>query len=182
MVEVVVMLAMFVLIAGLVLASFPTLSQRINFQRSANEFALALRRAQNMAFAVRQADTPSGRRIPPAYGVSVARATPGSYVIFADLAGGSGTADGLYRASDDAVVETVTLGSAIQFGELIADIGGANRREDVITVTFSVPEARMAITNAASPVGESAEIIFTGRTPGFTRSVIVRTTGQIYVR
>lgn len=182
MVEVVILLAIFMLIAGIVLASFPRLSQRINLQHSTQQLALALRRAQNMAFAVRQASTPGGRVIPPAYGIHVARAAPTSFVIFADLRGASGVSDGLYRPSDDVVVETIQLDPGITFGELVSDLGGANQRQEVVNVSFSVPEARMVIANASLPVGESVELFLIGRVANYTKSVTVRTTGQILAR
>ncbi|MBI4132434.1 MAG: hypothetical protein HY474_02265 [Candidatus Sungbacteria bacterium] len=178
MVEVVVMLAMLTLIGGIILASFPRLSQRIRLQRSVQRSALALRRAQNMSFAVRQASTNAGRVIPPAYGVHFNRNTPGSFLIFADLRGQSGTNDGIYSASDDFVVETIAVEPGVTVSNLISDIGGQNQSQEVINITFSVPEARMAIANATAPVGESAEIIFVGQ-PANTKSVIVRTSGQI---
>lgn len=182
MVEVVILLGIFVLIAGIVLASFPRLSQRIGLQHSTQQLALALRRAQNMAFAVRQVSTPSGRVIPPAYGVFVARATPTSFVIFADLRGTGGTSDGLYRPAEDVAVETVQLDRGITFGELVSDLGGANQRQEVVNISFSVPEARMAIANASLPVGESVELFLVGRVANYTKSVTVRTSGQIYAR
>jgi len=172
------MLAMVTLIGGIILASFPRLSQRIRLQRTVQRTALTLRRAQNMAFAVRQVDTLSGRVIPPAYGVYFSRSSPGSYVIFADLKGQSGTNDGIYRPTDDVVIETITVESGAQIGQLISDVGGANQAQDVINVSFSVPEARMSIANASASVGESAEIIFTGL-PSESKSVLVRTSGQI---
>ena len=58
MVELVVLLAIITLISGVVLASFPVLSRRIHLQRSTRQVALSLRKAQNMAFAVRLKCTP----------------------------------------------------------------------------------------------------------------------------
>ncbi len=178
MVEVVVMLAMLTLVGGIVLASFPRLSQRIHLQRVNQQAALGLRRAQNMAFAVRQVDTAAGRVIPPAYGVYFNRNAPNSYLVFADLRGQSGTNDGIYQAATDVVVETVTLDPGVRIGQLISDVGGGNQLQDVINISFSVPEARMSIANASGLVGESAEIFFTGALNA-TKSVLVRTSGQI---
>lgn len=178
MVEVVVMLAILTLVGSIVLASFPRLSQRIRLQRTNQQAALVLRRAQNMAFAVRQVDTPTGRVIPPAYGVHFNRNTPNSYLIFADLKGPSGTNDGLYQAPTDVVVETVPLDPGIRIGQIISDVGGGNQPQDVLNISFSVPEASMFIANASAWVGESAEIFFTG-VLNTTKSILVRTSGQI---
>lgn len=176
MVEVVVVLAVMTLISGTVLANFPRLSQRIRLQRSTQKAALTLRRAQNMAFAVRQSTTPAGRIIPPAYGVNFNRAS-GSYILFADLKGLSGTRDGIYRASDDLVVETIPLDSGVTVANMISDLGGANQPQDVVNVTFAVPDAKIIITNASFPVGESVQIVF-GAAQG-TKDLTIRTSGQI---
>lgn len=182
LVEVVILLALFILVASIVLASFPRLSQRINLQHSSQGLALALRRAQNMAFAVRQVQTPLGRRIPPAYGLYFNRASPTSVILFADLLGADGTSDGLYRGGDDVIVETVKLDPGIQINELISDIGGGNQRQDVLNISFSVPEARMVIANASFSVGESAEISLKSGSLSYVRSVTVRTSGQVSTR
>lgn len=188
MVELVVLLAIITLISGVVLASFPVLSRRIHLQRSTRQVALSLRKAQNMAFAVRQANTISGRVIPPAYGVHFSRTAPTSYLIFADLRGGpGGTSNGIYDSAIDAVVETIALDPGIRIGDLLADLGAP---QDAISVAFSVPEARMSIANPTFPVAESLEIVLqveTGVTlpagaPNLTRSVVVRTSGQIRVK
>lgn len=181
MVEIVVMLGMLTFVAGIVLASFPQLSQRIHLQRSGQQAALTLRRAQNMAFAVRQVDTPSGRVIPPAYGLHFDRAAPGTYLLFADLENESGTSDGIYRAGEDAVVETVSLDPGVTIGQIVSDLGGANQSQEVLNVSFIVPEARMVITNAALAVGESAQINLVGAS-GAVRTIVVRTSGQIRVQ
>ncbi len=178
MVEVVVVLAMLTLVGGIVLASFPRLSQRIHLQRSNQQLALILRRTQNMAFAVRQANTAAGRVIPPAYGVHFNRNTPNSYFIFADLPRQGGSSDGIYQAATDVVVETIRLDPGIRLGQLISDVGGGNQLQDIINISFSVPEARMSIANASALVGESVDIFLIGALNA-TKSVLVRTSGQI---
>lgn len=183
MVEVVIVLAIVVLIASLLLASFPRLSQGIAIQRAAQELALSLRRAQSMALAVRQVDAPTGRRTPGAYGVYLNRVSaPGSYVIFADLRGAGGAADGRYVPADDAAIETVALGPGISAAGLISDLGGAEQRQDILNITFSVPEARMGIQNASLGVGESAEVRLESVGAAYRRNVVVRTSGQITTR
>ncbi|MDP3727107.1 MAG: type II secretion system protein [bacterium] len=181
MVELVVMLGMLTFVASIVLASFPRLSQRIHLQRSGQQAALTLRRAQNMAFAVRQVETPSGRIIPPAYGLYFDRATPGSYLLFADLESESGTHDGMYRSGEDVIVETISLDPGVVIGQIVSDLGGANQPQQVLNISFTVPEARMAITNAALAVGESAQIELLGAS-GAIRTIVVRTSGQIRVQ
>lgn len=182
MVEVVVLLAIFVLIASVVLASFPRLSQRINLQSSNQGLALSLRKAQNMAFAVRQVSGPTGRIAPPAYGVHVELGTPTSYIIFADIANPGGVNDNRYRPGDDVLVETVALAPGVQIDGIISDIGGGNAPQQVLNVAFTVPEARMTISNAGGPVAESAEIFLRSGTLSFRKSAVVRTSGQIQLR
>ena len=189
MVEAVVLLAMFVLIAGIVLASFPRFSQQIRLQLSSQQTALALRKTQNMAFAVRQVQTSRcGTLVPPAYGVFFDRErAPDSYLIFADLRSSSdctsGSNDQRYRASDDEVIETIRLDQGVAINDLIVVAGGVDASETVINIVFSVPEARMTIANASGPAGESVDIVLRqSRLPDVARRITVRTSGQIAVK
>lgn len=181
MVEIVVILAIIVLVASLLLASFPNLSQRINLQRSSQQLALSFRKVQNMALGVRQVQTPGGKVVPPIFGLYFNRATPNSYIIFADTFP-SGVPNGRYDVGKDVVLETVSLDPGIGFASFTSDLGGTNKLQDVLNVAFSVPEARVTIKNASTDVGESAQISLAGRNGTITENVVVRTSGQVYFK
>ena len=202
MVESVIVLAIIVLIAAIVLANFPGFSQAINLQRSGQELALAFRRAQSLALAVREVDitcplasppNPSGvclsgitpgRHLPQSYGVSIDFAKDQtSYIIFADFRGEeSSSADGIYQAADDVVVEKIPL---IGNGNFISTMvttgpGSDTQRRTVINVTFSVPDANMTIANDRQALtAQTVQITLQGQSLTFTKTVTVRSTGQI---
>lgn len=179
MVEVAIILGVIIMIASIVLVSFPNLSQNIALQRSARQLALSFRKIQNTTFASRE--TAAGI-VPAGYGLYFNRAAaPGSYIIFADLRDATGVGNGRYDAAADVVVDTIRFESGVSIADLVSDLGGADQRQDVLNIVFQVPDARMSIKNDSIPAGESAEISLSGRA-GLTRSVIVRTTGQVYVK
>ena len=187
MVEVVILMAMLILIMGIVLVNFPAFSQRLNLKHSSQRLALSMRRAQNMAFAVRQVNTANcGPIVPAYYGIYLNTAVNSdSYAVFADLPFDPATcrrvqADGLYgRGDNDFIVETVKLDPGVSLERIGSQSQGG---EGVLNITFSVPEARMKISNERSSVGEYAEIFLAGTDPNFRRSIFIRTSGQIYTR
>ncbi len=81
-IEIVVVIGVMALIAGMTLVSFPEFSERISIEQEAGKFSLALRRAQSYALAVREFGAGSG--IFPGYGVNVSLATPDQYLVFGD--------------------------------------------------------------------------------------------------
>ncbi len=183
--EVMIVLGIVTSISALILVSFPAVSQSINLQRSSRAMALALRKAQNMAFAVRPIEVaPGARRTPFSFGVHWNRATmPDTYVIFADFFP-SGSPNGRYdggAGSTDMIVETVRLEPGIAFGNITCMLGGTDQCGDVLNIVFSVPDAQTQIGNASQTVGESAELVLTGRGGLIARKITVRTTGQIQV-
>lgn len=186
LIEAVIVLGIVGLISAVTLVSFPAVSQSINLQRSSRNAALALRKAQNMSFAVRPVVDAAGvRRAPMYFGISVDRATPGAYILFADFFPG-GSPNGRYDPGSgpnaDVIVETLQLEPGIAFGDFTCLVGGDNQCGDVLNIAFSAPDAQMRIGNASQTVGESAELVLTGRGGTLSRKIIVRTTGQIQVK
>ena len=189
MIEMVVILAMLVLIAGIILPNFPRLTDRIRLQRSTRELALSLRRAQNMALAVRGVSDPNtGQRVvPPAFGVYLSRdSNPTSYVIFADIfppAVYPAPSNRRYDPGQDIALETLTLERSVAIADLLVDGLSCQPQQCELHIAFSVPEARLEIrTQGANPAGESAEIVLQNASGLMQRSVIVRTTGLIQVK
>ena len=186
LIEAVIVLGIVGFISALILVSFPGVSQNINLQRSSRNAALALRKAQNMAFAVRPVVDAGGvRRTPIYFGVSVNRATPGTYILFADFFPG-GSPNGRYDPGGgpnaDVIVETLQLEPGIAFGDITCLLGGIDQCGDVLNVAFSVPDAQMQIGSASQTVGESGELVLTGQGGALSRKIIVRTTGQIQIK
>lgn len=186
MVEMVIVVGIIILIASIVLVSFPNFSQGIHLQNSVQRLSLSFRQAQDMSFASRLVSD-TCPVIPVGYGLYFNRATPNSYILFADLrASGcslpaSGSGNGQYDAGD-IVISTVALDPGISFGDFVTDVGGTNQHQDVLSIIFSVPDANISIKNGAGLVfGTSAQIFLIGTT-NLQKSVMIRTTGQVYVK
>ena len=190
--EMVIVIAIIVIISTILLVRFPTLSQTISLQRSARELGLALRKAQNMAFAVRVVEAAPGTFRAPAggYGVYFGPLAPaGSYLIFADVKV-DGSNRGRYSATgsppdQDVVVETVAFGPGISVDDLVAEFGAGDDSVSELHIAFTSPEARMTLSKANGATGnggEAAQILLTDRSGALSRNVVVRTTGQIRIR
>lgn len=177
MVEMVIIIAILILVSGILLANFPALSSQIRLQRSSQGAALTVRRAQNMAFAVRQVAT-APPRIPFGFGLYFGPEAPAnSFLLYADL-----NNDGLYRPPQDFIVETLALERGVTFLQIIFYKGATPEETDVLNVVFSVPEARMSIkTGNPADSGVRAEVVLAGGGAA-TRRVVVRNTGQVYSR
>lgn len=195
--EMVIVLSIIVMISGVVLVSFPPLSERINIQRSSRGLGLTLRKTQAMALAGREVwdDNPPGPpafKTPPAFGVyfSVNSSCPGwssnSYFIFADVFP-VGNPDGKYDCigqggAKDIVVETIQLEPTVSFQKFTVDTGTPNQRdENTIHIAFSVPEGDTTIRDG-NPQPQAVEIYIIGANGVFKRSVVVLTTGLIHVK
>jgi len=81
-IEVVVVIGVMAIIATITLISFPQFSERVGIEQEAGKLALATRKAQSYALAVREFQSDTG--IFPAYGVNVSLGNPLEYVIFGD--------------------------------------------------------------------------------------------------
>lgn len=206
MVEIVVMLSILTAVSSIVLFSFGGLNEGASLNRSARELALAIRKAQNMSISVTQVPItmPDEPQVPLAVGIKFSTANPLGHFLFGELflctgstdpqdpscPGGSFVLD--YRYS------YVTEGSIILTDEKIKNsdgffdrsvrisrlIGEGNIEYPVIHIIFAAPEANMVITDAnGTPIpGEEIKIELIAPATGKTRSVTIRTTGQISIK
>ncbi len=194
MVEIFVIMIMLITISSILLANFPVFSQRVNLQRSAQNLAISLRKAQNMAFAVRQVST-TPPRIPPAFGMHLKKSDDNkSYIIFADFEPRNNN-NNIYDAAanntcpssaqdKDCVVEKISLQGGITIADMTFSSDGLNSDSvNELDIAFSVPEARTSLRKEGrnNPEGVSAEIILQS-TNGSQRKVVISATGQIYTR
>lgn len=191
-VEAVIVIGIVLFISVFTLIRFPAVSQSISLERSRRDFAFSLRKAQNMALAVRSVEVIPGLWRTPAGGFGIYFNTstmPNSYLIFADVKV-NGSNGGRYTSAgappdQDVIMETVPFEPGIGFGNIVADLGGANELVGELHIVFSIPEARVTLTKSTGPIGnggQGAEMFLSGREAMFTRSVVVRTTGQIQVK
>lgn len=184
MVEMVVMMTIMVTISGMVLASFTGLHEGAALNRSARELALAIRKAQNTSLAVTQVETGRGPKIPPAVGI---RMTQGSstYIFFADL-----TRDNKYDPSvlsdePDAKIgeDQIFEGRVVIKSLTVFDVLNQSQDVPVAHIIFSAPEAAVFISDAnGSSLGERLRIVLTGPSGSLTKTLTVRTSGQVSIQ
>lgn len=186
MIEMLIILSILILISSVLLANFPAFSRRAALQRSAQQLALAMREAQNMAFATRQALKPGGSAsIPRHFGVYIGPEVPAGadYIIFADFFP-PGSPNKQYDGdSKDGVVKKFKFESGISLSDVVFTPEGGPAESldpDVIHIAFSVPEARATILDRTVRSGVTADIVLTGGGGAITRRVAIRNTGQIY--
>ena len=184
-IEMAVVLAIITFISAAVLVSFTGLHEGAAVNRSARELALAIRRAQNMSFAVTRVDTATGPRIPPAVGV---RFTVGSpiYFIFADMVRDNMYADTVLDNAVDAKVsnaEGIFEGGIKVASLLYYDSLGGAHVVPVAHVIFVAPEATVVLTDAAgNSLGDILEIGLASASGNAKRTVVVRTSGQVSIK
>lgn len=90
-VETLVVISIFVVIAGLVLANYPGFNDRLDLKRTVSDIALSSRQAEAYGSGVKEFGT--GSDIFPGYGIYFQKSSPKDYLIFADT-NGSKTYDG----------------------------------------------------------------------------------------
>lgn len=185
--EAIIILAIITLIAATVLANIPAASRRVSLQHTSQEFALALRRVQNLALAVHQIrDSTGALVVPPAFGIYITTSDPQQYKIFADMRQG-GSNDFTYRSSPPAVadvlLETVALPTGITVQQLLYNVDAGGTAIDTLNITFTSPDASVAINGAGGGlpggISPTARVRFSASILNWTKAVTVRTTGQI---
>lgn len=174
MIEVVVMLGILTLVSTAVLVSFTGLNESGLINRSAREFALAIRRAQNMSLAVTQVETSAGPQVPPAVGVKLDRSYPSIYFLFADI-----IFDKKYTADDAKIGQDENFPPGIKINSLIDSAGGTR---SVVYIIFTAPEAAVSLTDENGiSIGDkiTVELASPSRQK---RKVTIRTSGQVSIK
>ncbi len=179
------MLGIITAISAMVLVSFTGLHEGAAVNRAARELALAIRRAQNMSFAVTRVDTAAGPKIPPAVGVRVDAGSP-IYFIFADIAQDNRYSAGVQNGAVDAKVvngETtmdrgITVSSLTAFDSLMQPRG-----VPAAHIVFLAPEAAAVLSDAGGVLqGDVLEIELASASGAARKKVVVRTSGQISIK
>lgn len=184
-IEIAVMLAIITTISSIVLVSFTGLHEGAAVNRAAREMALAIRRAQNMSFAVTRVDTAAGPKIPPAVGVRVSAGSP-IYFIFADIVQDSKYSDIVVNGVVDAKV--INGDAAMEGGVKVSSLTVYDALETARTVPlahimFLAPEATVMLSDGAgASLGDLLKIGLVSASGGAHSNVLVRTSGQISIK
>lgn len=180
MIEVVVMLAIVAAISGAVLFSFGGLNEGGALNRSARELALSIRQAQNTSLTVKKINVgnPPTTQIPQAVGLQLTR-QQNIYFLYADLDNPTNykynsPPDGKIDNQDQSFLRNIQIDS-------LTDSGGSSYQ--TVNVVFVAPEASLYLTDSSgNSIGNVLNIVLKAPTTGQTRTLIIRTSGQITVR
>lgn len=177
--ELAVTITIFVIIGSLTLANYPQFSQRAALVKTAQEIAMALRKAQSFSFGVRGAGAGSPQF--PGYGVQFRTATPRQYFIFADLNGNN------RHDASDAIIETFTIQSSPSIFEICTGeetLTAPDCSHAAIDIVYSRPQASSQYPVIIVGAGAAADAEIKVRNPAgdIVKTVVAWTTGQIAVR
>ncbi|RJQ37537.1 type II secretion system protein [Candidatus Parcubacteria bacterium] len=189
--ELLVAIAIIVGVSVVFLFQFPAYTGANRVQKNSRALALALRKAQNMALAVQPVRTCNDELKTPLYfGVFVDRRTsPPTALIFADFTP-SGAGDGRYMEEGDCprdrnrdeIIERIPLDAGTIIPNIACPTTGPGVCDDIVNIAYEPPEARAKISDEASDVGQSAEITFGDVKTTLQRSIVIRATGQLFIR
>lgn len=179
MIEMLVSLAIFALITGIVLTRHSQFSGNILIGNLAYDVALSVRQAQVFGLSVREFEVGSGQ-FAIGYGVHFDSNTPSSYIFFADV-----NDNQIYDGPSE-VVEILTLRNGYTIAEVCGELPTGTKKctpSDItfLDIVFERPNPEAIInTSVLSDVYSKAEI--TVMSPkGAERMVTVWSTGQISV-
>jgi|TARA_Y100000310_G_scaffold345866_1_gene471951 prepilin-type N-terminal cleavage/methylation domain-containing protein len=179
LVELLVSMGVLVMITTLVLISHAQFSGNILIGNLAYDIALSVRQAQVFGLSVREFGTGSSE-FDIGYGVHFDTGNNASYVLFADR-----DKDNIYDGSSE-LAELFTIGRGNTISQFCATLAAGTEKcsgSDItaLDITFERPNPDAVIkSNIGADTYASAKI--TVRSPqGSTRSITVRSTGQISV-
>ncbi len=186
LIELLVVTAILVVISGLILADNTRFGGAILLKNLAYDIGLSIREAQVYGISVRRFGEGN---FGAGYGVYFSRATPTTYVMFADIYP-PGSEDGMYDPSQGEVVESTTIQGGFRITDICGTAAGAPAETcglDRIDILFKRPEPDAFISaNGTSGISNPAALYERGRivlqsTRGDEVSVTVEASGQIAV-
>ena len=174
LIELLVTLAIFALVAAIILASYPNFTSRLNLERAAQEVAFSVRQAQSFALAVREFGAGSG--IFPGYGIHFDKASEKEFILYADSNNNK-----VY----DAPLELVDR-FRIQTSPKISNLCGGEKSQppgtcglDSLDITFLRPNPTITLKSGLATYSD-VEIKIVSPS-GDVRTISVWSTGQIAV-
>lgn len=186
MIELLVSLSIMVIIVTLILVNYRKFDGTVVLTNLAYDMSLSVRKAQTYGISVKGQKTGSDQTFSYPYGITFSSASTTTYTLFADTnVNGNGTfGNGLYDGGEG--VETYTLRGSYRITNLCTV--DANNNETCglsnIDITFlrPNPDAKI-ITNRTTQTTNAAKIkIGTSQDSSVTRTILIRTTGQISVQ
>ena len=178
-VEIVVVIAIMAAVSGMVMFSFSGLNEGASLNRSARDLALSIRKAQNFSLTVRQllvgSPVPTST-LPPAIGIELT-VGQSSYILYADL----GTPIGDYKYNG--LSEKIDPSLSLDKNTRIVSLTTPANSYDKVNIIFTAPEASVVLTDSTgSSIGNSLTITLQAPNTGQTKTVTIRTSGQITLK
>jgi len=183
LVEMMVVMAVFVIISTVTLAGNSRFGGNVTLETLAYDIALSVRQAQVYGIAVRRSDLGTSE-FSRAYGIHIDRSFPATYQLFADIAPG----DGLYSCPDagdpstcELVQNTTMQGGFIIYDVCVTPVGQSEMCGlTELNIVFKRPEPDAYIRTDGVTTYERARIVI--RSPqGQEANVLIELAGQISV-
>ena len=178
-IEIVVVMAIMTAVSGMVMFNFGGLNEGASLNRSARDLALNIRKAQNFSLTVRQllvgSPVPTST-LPPAVGLEL---TVGQayYLLYADL----GTPIGDYKYNG--LAEKIDPNLDLDKNTRIVSLTTPTNSYAKANIIFTAPEASVVLTDlTGSSIGNFLTITLQTPNTGQTRTVTIRTSGQISIK
>jgi len=182
MVELIVIISIFAIVAGITLVNFGGFSSNVSINNLAYEIALVLRQTQNLGSS--SAQTPFGSLGVKTRGVAFLDDSRGgfqnSFVVFSDT-----IRDEKYSPDDD-ITNTITIQSSDKIVDIAVGVDDRNPLSCLggfASVAFTRPktDAIIECENQAGPLGYMRIYLQSVDDPDRSRSVEIWSTGQISV-
>ncbi|HEY4527766.1 MAG TPA: prepilin-type N-terminal cleavage/methylation domain-containing protein [Candidatus Paceibacterota bacterium] len=174
LIELLVTVSILVLTAIFILANYPKFASRMSLERTSQEVALSLRRAQSFALAVREFGQGSG--IFPGYGVHFEIASPADYAVYADI-NANREYDGASEAVESLHIETSSRIIALCAGEKTQPPGDCGFSE--LDITYLRPAPTIFFKSGVATLTYSDLEIKIRAPDGTLRTITVWNSGQV---
>lgn len=199
LVELLVVLAIFFIVAGLTIFDYGRFRSSVSLQNLADDVALSIRRAQNYAIGVKSSNPSafdSGYGIhfstKPLVSSDIRSGSDKSFVIFADLdanhvydytTSSSAVCDASTITTGEECVDLLSITTADSVYQICPD-GGNCVSQGVVDITFlrPNPDAYICVDSSCGSSLSSVDIVVKNSQSGDTKIISVSNIGQISVR
>lgn len=180
LIEVAIVIGVMAVIATITLVNFPKFSERVGIEQEAGKLALALRKAQSYALAVREFQPGSG--IFPSYGVSVSLNNPLQYIIFGDPNGSN-----RFESFLGETVETVNVEKRVSVFNICGNSQSIPQGSCSLSsadIVYIRPTPTIMLTGVDSGISalyNDIKVVLRNSDGSIEKNVIMWSTGQISV-
>lgn len=184
LIELMVVMAIIGVVSSIVISNQGSFNKSIILANAAYDVALSLRSVESYGVGGRVA----GNITNAGYGMHFQSASPESFILFADIAGGASCAgekpdckigDHMYTSGSDQFMQTYTLGNGVTISRLCAYSGISCSAVSSLDIVFTRPNPEAFVTDGAgASYARGACLTLTSPQGGF-RYVAVTSSGQI---